>query len=162
MESFRVPQRKVKVRVKLTGGQDLNGVMYVPTYGPSGTPGRLLNRLNQDDEMFIPLTVGSATHLVQRGQILLVRLDDEVEEDAEEAIAEDEAYRHLEVRFRLTSGDVFTGSLFYMMPREQERLQDYLNLERRRFIPLHVDRLVYVNRFAIVSAQAVEGEDKRS
>lgn len=159
MNSFRVPQRKVNVRVKLTGDQNLNGVMYVPTYGPSGTAGRLLDRLNQDDEMFIPLTVGQHTHLVQRAQILMVRVDDDVEEDAEEAIAEDEAYRHLEVRFRLTSGDVFTGSLFYMMPREQERLQDYLNLERRRFIPLHVDRLVYVNRTAIVSAQAVEGEN---
>ncbi|MCG8455695.1 MAG: hypothetical protein MI919_05390 [Holophagales bacterium] len=158
MESIRIPQRQVDVRVKIFGGQELNGLMYVPETGPDGGPGRLLERLNLEEQMFIPLTAGDKTHLVQRDQILLIRVDDEAEEDAEDAIAEDETYRHLEVRVRLTSGDTFTGSLFYKLPPDQERLQDYLNLERRRFIPLHVGRLVYLNRFHIVSAQAIEGE----
>ncbi|MEM1181184.1 MAG: hypothetical protein AAGM22_22770 [Acidobacteriota bacterium] len=151
-EMFRVPQRQVKVRVKLEGGQDLNGTMYVPVIGEAGSPGRLIDRLNENADAFMPLTVGNKTHLLNVRRVVLVRVEDKGEEQVEQKIEESQAEysRQLQVRMRLASGEVITGLLAYLRPKGQERLLDYLNSERR-FLPLHVDRLVYVNRLQLVS-----------
>ena len=55
MEIFRTPQRMVPVRVLLEDGQKLEGGFYVPATGPDGNPGRLLDRLNDASEEFLPL-----------------------------------------------------------------------------------------------------------
>lgn len=151
-EMFRVPQRQVKVRVKLEGGQDLTGLMYVPVMGETGGPGRLLDRLNENADAFLPLTVGNKTHLINARRVVLVRVEDKGEEQVEQKIEESQAdySRQLQVRMRLATGEVITGILAYLRPKGQERLLDYLNTERR-FLPLHVDRLVYVNRLQMVS-----------
>lgn len=151
-EKYRVPQRQVKVRVKLEGGQDLTGMMYVPTVGEAGNPGRLLDRLNENADAYMPLTVGNKTHLLNVRRVVLVRVEDKGEEQVVQKIEESQAEysRQIQVRMRLAPGDVITGLLAYLRPKGQERLLDYLNTERR-FLPLHVDRLVYVNRLQIVS-----------
>ena len=161
VEIFRVPHREVKVRVKLVGGQELTGIMYVPTIGISGGPGRLLDRLNDESDTFVPLTVGERTHLLQRAQILLVRVEDDEEDRIEAAIEEQESLYSLEVRVRLqlTSGEKIAGALGYLRPMGQERLLDYLNSERR-FIALHVDRLIYLNKSQIVSALEMNDQSR--
>ncbi|MEM6793619.1 MAG: hypothetical protein AAF725_06525 [Acidobacteriota bacterium] len=158
-ENFRVPQRQVKVRVKLEGGQDLNGLMYVPSLSHGGSAGRLIDRLNENADSFMPLTVGIKTHLLNVRRIVLVRVEDETEERVEQEIEEKESEysRRLRVRMRLATGDVITGLLSYLRPKGQERLLDYLNTERR-FLPLHVDRLIYVNRLQIGSVFELDDE----
>ena len=151
VENFRVPQRQVKVRVKLEG-QELTGHMYVPAVGESGNPGRLIDRLNENADAYLPLTVGDRTHMLNVRRIVLVRVEDKGEEQVEQKVEENQAEysRQIQVRMRLASGEVITGLLAYLRPKGQERLLDYLNTERQ-FVALHVDRLVYVNRLQIVS-----------
>ena len=69
----------------------------------------------------------------------------------EEKIEKNRLSRHLLVRMHLTSGVDVVGHLSYLLPQDHERLQDYLNTERR-FIPVHVDnKLTYINRDQVIS-----------
>ena len=55
METYRVPQRKIPVRVALADGVTLDGALFAPAAGPDGAPGRLIDRLNEEQEHFLAL-----------------------------------------------------------------------------------------------------------
>ncbi len=159
MGEFAVPQREVEVEVLLRDGRELSGEVYVPETGPYGEPGHLIDRLNQESEDFLALTVGAHTHLVHETGILTVTVvDGEVEEQIARQIEDSTRKRQLLVKIHLTSGKELIARLTYVQPLEQQRLQDVLNT-RRRFIPVRAqDRLVYVNRRQIVSVVSLRGE----
>ena len=159
MGEFAVPQRVVRVQVLLQDGRELSGEVYVPETGPYGEPGHLIDRLNQESEDFLALTVGRDTHLIHDRQILTVAvLDGEVEEQIARQVEESARKRQLLVKIHLASGDELTAKLSYVQPLEQQRLQDFLNT-RRRFIPVRAEgRLVYVNRRQIVGVVGLRGE----
>ncbi len=159
MEEFAVPQRAVGVHVLLQDGRRLAGDVYVPETGPYGEPGHLIDRLNQESEDFLALRVDRSTHMIHETRILTVTVvDGEVEEQIEQQIADSAGKRHLLIKIHLVAGIELIAKLSYVQPREQKRLQDYLNT-RRRFIPVRAqNQLVYVNRRQIVSVVGLRGE----
>ena len=159
MKSFAVPKREVQVRVLLQDGRDLSGLMYVPAIGPDGGPGQLIERLNEEADVFLALRDNQKTHLIHEARILTVAvLEDEVEERVEQQLEGSAGGRHLLVKLHLISGAEVLGNLTYVQPLDHERLLDFLNT-RPRFIPLRVhNRLLYVSRLHIVSVVALRGE----
>ncbi len=159
MGDFAVPQREVRVKVLIQDGRALSGEVYVPETGPYGEPGHLIDRLNQESEDFLALKVDHKTHLIQETRILKVTvLDGDIEEQIERQIEDSARKQHLLVKIHLTSGDEIIATLSYVQPLGHERLQDYLNTQRR-FIPVRSqNQLVYINRRQIVSVVGLRGE----
>ena len=135
MKMFRVPQREVPVIVELRDGSERRGHLYASASGPGGRPGRLIDRLNDDEERFLPLTDGGRGWLLNKDWIVRVAVD--VDHRALELESEAGAHR-VEVRFEMASGSAIEGTVFYTMPPDKQRLLDYLNSEGR-FIPLRHD-----------------------
>lgn len=153
MEIFRTPQRMVPVRVLLEDGRALEGGLYAPVTGPDGNPGRLLDRLNDDTEEFLPLA-GRYETLLNKSWILTVQLASGHEQP--EGI-ESEVAREQRVRVTLTQGEPLEGWIRYLMPEERGRLLDYLN-EAPRFIPLIGEsRVTLIHRRFIISVQELTG-----
>ena len=160
MEELAVLQREVQVNLHLQDGRDLAGTMFVPAVGPDGGPGHLIDRLNEESEEFVALRENNQRiHLIHETRILTVQIDhDEVEERVETEVEEAPLSHHLLVKMHLTSGAEIIGQLSYVQPHDHERLQDYLNTQRR-FIPLRVQsKLMYVNRQQVVSVFPLRGE----
>lgn len=153
MHTLRIPQRMVPVRVLLADSQTVEGGFYVPAIGPDGRPGRLLDRLNDDAEEFVPLA-GRYETLLSKSSIVYVQLASGQErlEGIEATLA-----REQQVRLVLSLGNTAEGWLRYLMPEEKARLLDYLNVAPR-FIPLiGAQRVTVVNRRFITSVQELTG-----
>ena len=135
MDTLRIPQRMVPVRVLLTDSQAVEGGLYVPAIGPNGRPGRLLNRLNNDAEQCVSLA-GRYETLLSKSSIVHVQLASG--HGRAEGIEDTLAREHL-------------------MPEESARLLDYLNAAPH-FIPvIGAHRVTVVNRRFIVSVQELTG-----
>jgi hypothetical protein len=153
MDTLRIPQRMVPVRVLLANSQIVEGGLYVPAIGPDGRPGRLLDRLNDGAEEFVPLA-GRYETLLSKSSIVYVQLASghERAEGIEDTLA-----REQQVRLILRRGKPVQGWIRYLMPEERARLLDYLNVAPR-FIPLiGTQRVTIVNRSFVVSVQELTG-----
>lgn len=153
MKGLRTPQRMVPVRVLVEDGHMLEGGLYVPATGADGGPGRLLDRLNDDTQAFLPLA-GRHETLLNKSRIVTVQLASGHERP--EGITEQHA-REQRVRFHLAGGYVVDGWVRYFMPDEHARLLDYLN-ECPRFIPVIGDqRVTLVHRLFVSSVEELSG-----
>ncbi|MFQ5756220.1 MAG: hypothetical protein ACE5H7_09005 [Acidiferrobacterales bacterium] len=153
MEIFRTPQRMVPVRVLLADGQKLEGGFYAPATGLDGNPGRLLDRLNDASEEFLPLA-GRYETLLNKSWIVTVELASGQQQT--EGIESDFA-REQKVRIVLAHGDTVEGWVRYLMPEERTRLLDYLN-EAPSFIPvIGEQRVTLVHRRFVQSIQELTG-----
>ena len=143
----------VAVRVTLENGRTVEGGLYVPAIGPDGQPGRLLDRLNDEVERFLPLA-GRHETLLNKSAIVSVQLASghERAEGIESGVA-----REQQVRMLLRRGEAVDGWIRYLMPEEKARLLDYLNAAPT-FIPVIGERRVtLVQRRFILSIQELSG-----
>ena len=153
MDTLRTPQRMVAVRVLLDDGRTVDGGLYVAAIGPDGRPGRLLDRLNDDEERFLPLA-GRYETLLNKSAIVSIQLASghERAEGIEETVA-----REQQVQMVLSQGDVVEGWIRYLMPEEKARLLDYLNTAPRFIAVIGERRVMLVQRRYIVSIQELSG-----
>jgi hypothetical protein len=155
MKIFQVPQRAVEVEVLLEGGEEMAGLLYAPTAGPSGGPGRLSERLNDDGEHFLPLVDSGGASLISKAWIMTVLLP-RGEEEIE--LQESDHAMDRAVELHMKGGHSLTGRLSYTMPPEKRRILDYFNAAPR-FIPLLQEgRAVLVNRKFVVRISDLDGE----
>jgi len=150
MNIFQVPQRRVRVRVLIDGGQRLEGVMYAPESSPAGSAGRLSDRLNDRKAPFVPVTCDEQSYLLNKRSVLVVELD--VDEGAIE-VPEGAGGSRPAVLLWMSDGVQLSGELPYEMPPERRRLLDYLN-ESPQFVPLVVDgQVLLINRERVCRVQ---------
>jgi len=121
MKELRVPQRTVPVHVRLQDGEECEGVLYTALSGPDGGPARLIDRLNDPAERFLPFAAGDRRELLHKARIVWVRLD------AQEPTRDDQAPHEERVAVTLQGGAVLEGLVDYVMPPSRGRLLDYLN-----------------------------------
>ena len=118
--------------VELHDGNERRGILYAAASGPGGGPARLIDRLNDGDERFLPLTDGKQGWLLNKDWI--VRIAVAADHQALE-LESDAGTRRVEVRLEMAAGPALEGSIFYTMPPDKRRLLDYMNAGGR-FIPL--------------------------
>jgi hypothetical protein len=153
VKTLRTPQRMVPVRVLLDDGRTLDGGFYVPAMGPDGKPGRLVDRLNDDSEEFLPLA-GRYETLLNKSWIVITQVAAGYERA--EGI-EDEVAREQRVKMILTQNQAVEGWIRYLMPEEKARLLDYLNAAPRFIAVIDESRLTLVQRRFIISVEALTG-----
>ncbi len=151
MDTFKVPKRGVEVRLLLEGGESLEGVLYVPPTGPYGGPGRLIDRLNDETEAFMPLVSDkSGTRLVSKARILTL----EVAADQEDPEPIDTfASRELDVTIDTIGGVSLSGRLVFVMPAGQRRTLDFLNAAASFISLADEDKTTLIRRTGIISVR---------
>jgi hypothetical protein len=122
MEEFRVPKTEVAARIRLADGEELDCTLYTTSTGPTGEPGRILDRLNDGSEKFVPLAAGSERLLVNKRSLVWVRLDAN-----SEPLPDRPGMLERRVRLALSDGQSLEGHLRYEMPPGRQRLIDFLN-----------------------------------
>jgi hypothetical protein len=123
VEEFKVPLRKVSARAVMLDGQPVDGQFHVPARSPGGGPGRLIDRLN-DDDGFLPWSHAEGTDLVNKSSIVWIQVGPG--EPAEEPGSEDREHA-ARVTVTLRGGVTFEGELHYLMPHGRSRVLDFLN-----------------------------------
>lgn len=134
-ERYHVPKHEISARVLLPDGSRRELTLYLSERaerhaGPE-RPSDLLN----GDEPFVPVRFADADFaLLRRSSIVALTVD--VEDEMVDAADADELYspesapegaERREVRVVLEDGSDVTGTMTYVMPPGERRLQDYLN-----------------------------------
>jgi len=158
MDEYRVPQRKIAVEVVLVGGRAISGDAYAPAAGPGGEPGRLLDRLNERGERFLPVTGGSGGVLIRKGSIVAVRLGSE---DAARENHTEEHQREVAVSVTLEEGPALEGRVAYTLPPERSRLLDYFNAAHRFIALLDREGATLINTERVVEVARLDDPDSR-
>jgi hypothetical protein len=146
--SLWVPRRRVPVQVQLADGSLLEGELYADVKSADGTPGRVLDRLNDSRETFLPLARDDKHILLRKSGIATVRLETEEEEIRNRGA---DGTREVRARIDLSDGTSLEG----MIPAPlspQARLLDYLNASREKFSVLRAGRQVTLINGACVMA----------
>jgi hypothetical protein len=147
---YQVPRREVGATVFLDDGRTLECTLFTAVSSPEGGPQRVLERLNDSGEEFVPVSCGDDRFLVSKTGIVTVRITERDELDAMET----DAGREVPVRLCLAGGTSLVGRFRIVMPPERSRVIDYLN-EASRFVPLiGEDRLTLVQRRYIVTVHS--------
>jgi len=135
-EEYRIPTRRVRVELLLAGRGTIRADLYLLEHGERAIgPERPQDLLN-GTKRFLPVEHPErGTVLVRRRSVLMASLaaDDALENDpgARELLAEariEETHaREVPVEVRLEDGTEISGTVAYVRPRGEQRLQDYLN-----------------------------------
>lgn len=150
MIEYQVPRREVGATVVLDDGRRLECQLFTAVSSPEGGPQRVLERLNDSQEEFVPVSCGDDRFLVSKPGIVTVQITQQDELDAMES----DAGREAPVRLCLAGGLSLVGRFRIVMPPERSRVLDYLN-EAARFVPLFgEDRVTLVQRSYIVTAHS--------
>lgn len=155
MDVFRVPRREVPVRILLDDQRTLDGLVFTAMAGPDGMPGRVVDRLNDTAEDFIPLACGEDRFLLNKSGIVAVQVPDgrgEVEG------LEAGGGREVQVQLSLSGGIALSGRLFILMPPERSRVLDFLNASPWFFALLGADLVTLIHKRYVVSVLAGPGE----
>jgi hypothetical protein len=138
MEIYRIPCREVPVRVLVDDGRTLDGTLFTAETGAAGRPEDLLSHLNDSDEDFVPMLCGSDSVLLNKRNILWVKLTGAAAAELADEIGSGE---RVPVQVCLAGGISVVGTLIVVMPLERSRVVDYLNASGR-FLPLFGDGAV--------------------
>jgi len=151
MEELRVPQREIAVTLRLIDGSRHEGTLFAPATGPDGAPGRLVDRLNDHAEHFIPLAAPGGGCLVSKSALVAVHL---AAEDGRLEWHEGEQEHEVEVSVLLEGGVELDGRVAYSLPPERRRILDFFNATLG-YVPLReaAGSLVLFNRDPVIRAR---------
>lgn len=160
-ERYQVPKNEVPAHVVLADGTEGELHLYVSERAERHTGRERPSDILNDEAPFFPVRFSDTGFaLVRRSSVLVmtVRLEDELVAGGSEGAgllqtgpAVEDAERH-EIRLVLEEGTVVEGSVTYVMPPGERRLQDFLN-QTPRFVTVRTDgsaRLVNSDRIVRV------------
>jgi hypothetical protein len=153
-EAYRVPKRRVPVKIKLAGQTPVELSLYLSKraerHSGSEYPSDLLN--GRDN--FVPATDSQDRLLiVRRSAVVVLTVAAYHEERRLAEPDEQEGQVVIPVEVMLEDGTRVRGELSYWQPEGQRRLQDYLNAAEQ-FIPVWEGDVVHlVNRDRVVSVR---------
>jgi hypothetical protein len=129
VSDFKVPKRSVLAEASLAGQPAQTWELFLSEVAESRAgPERVSDLLNRKSR-FVPVKDSAQGHVVVSTKaVLSVSVPAEAEFDdlgAEDLAADMSVTTEIEVI--LTSGQVLNGTLVYLQPRGQQRLQDFLN-----------------------------------
>lgn len=153
-ETYSVPKHRLAARLTLVGSPAEPVQLFLAECAENHVgPERPSDLLNGPGRFFPVLQEDGTFSFVPRDAVIVLSVPSE-SEVADGLPAEDLAAQlatTVGVHLRLEDGTRLDGTLVYLMPAAQQRLQDYLNHAEDRFIPLRDgDTTHLVNRDRIV------------
>ena len=157
-EHYRVPKREVAASVALFGHPAAAVTIFLSDSAQNHHGAERPSDLFNGPGPFIPaLDPAKGPVLFHRDSILAVTVAAEEEFGSNADRAEDLAYEasmSIEVEIAMQTGDLIHGTLTFIMPEGQRRLQDVVN-QSEQFLTLRVEnnaRLINKRRIARISA----------
>ena len=142
-KQFWVARRRVKACIRLADDNRIDGELYAGVERADGEPGRLVDRLNNLSEKFIPVAVDGTHLLLNKSAVTSLDIEGgryEIED------LDKPGAREIKVRITFSERHSVSGSFFTCLPGAHRRALDYLNLGRCRFLALYCNgRAVLVN-----------------
>ena len=143
-----VPRRRIPVRLQLANGRSVAGEAYVAIAG-AGAQERLLDRLNDESEHFLPVATAGRHLLVRKSAIVSAWTSDRGEVSA---ALEARHAREIPVEVATFGGSVIEGRLLAGTDRVTDRALDNLNQVVGPFVPLLArESITLVNTSHVVS-----------
>jgi hypothetical protein len=133
---FWIPRRRVPVRIQLADNSVVSGELYADVRGADGAPGRVLDRLNDPLETYLPLASDDKHILLNKAGITTVQLSVGEGGALGRGLTSD---RELRVRMILSNGKRLDGSIRAPL-EEHARLLDYLNSTNQMFFALQGEK----------------------
>ena len=154
MEVFRVPQREISVTVRLIDGSRHEGKLFAPASGPDGAPGRLIDRLNDEKEHFIPLAGAEGGFLISKSALVAIHLG---QEDGRLEWHEGEQAHQVDVAVVLEGGVELEGRVAYSLPPEKRRILDFFNMTLG-YVPIQESEgMTLFNRDHVIRVRDLNG-----
>ena len=157
MSDFKVPKRSVLAEATLAGQPKQTWELFLSEVAETRAGPERVSDLLSRKSRFVPVKDSEQGHLVVSTQSVLcvsVPAEAEFEDLGAEDLAADMSVT-TEVEVLLTGGQKLTGTLVYLQPRGQQRLQDFLN-SAPPFIAIRDGTTAHVvNADAIVSVRTV-------
>lgn len=130
---YHIEKRRLPVLVTLVGGARLAGDVFVQAHARHHVGPEDAQDLLNSPEPFFPLALtAEETVMIAKSQVSDVAADLSTRDGEIWATAEPKV-----VEVTLSTGAVFTGSVFLAVPLERPRLLDYLNCYTEPFLTLY-------------------------
>jgi len=165
VDAYRVPKRKVPVTVTFPGKPAVQVKIFLgdcaQTHAGNERPSDLLN----GSDSFFPATdTQDGIMFIHRDALNLLSVNAGIEFHEEVFRAETVATRQsarIDVEVELEDGTRIEGIISYLMPENQRRLQDVLNLEDRFLILRDGDEALLINkrRIARIAPKPVQVQE---
>lgn len=156
MHPYRVPKRRVPVRISVASQPEREALIFVGERAESHSgPERPSDVMNGDDGFFAIEAEGGTVEFLRRGVVAFVRAPAQIE--TEEIQAEDEST--FQLTLLLDDGRRLDGRVRYLLPASARRVLDFLNLPDRFLRLERTEDVLLVNKQRIVSARMVEGTE---
>lgn len=135
-DEYRIPTHQIPVELLLAGPSTIRGDLCLGEHSEREIgPERPLDLLNGDKRFFPVRKDGEGVVLVRRRAVLsaslsaddVVRIDPTARELLSEAPVEETDAREVGVELTLEDGTEVSGTVAYVLPRGERRLQDFLN-----------------------------------
>ena len=148
-DPLHVPRRRVPVQLRLQDGRSLVGEAYLALRRADGSQERLLDRLNDVAERYLPIAIADRHLLVRKAAVVSARLVDPVEAAA---ARDDHASGLVPVEVALSVGPAETGDLRAGTEQAHDRALDKLNRVVSDFVALlDGDTITFVNTHHVVA-----------
>lgn len=135
-DEYRIPTHRIRTELLLAGHETVPADLYLGEQSERDLgPERPVDILNGKKSFFPVQLPGDGTALVRRTSVLMASLsaeealenDPRADELLSEARSEETNAREVDVEVLLEDGSRVTGTVAYVLPRGERRLQDFLN-----------------------------------
>ncbi|OPL19075.1 MAG: hypothetical protein AVO35_12415 [Candidatus Aegiribacteria sp. MLS_C] len=141
MSDVRIDMATREVEFVLTDGSELKGQVYVSMHSKSGAGIQRIDELLSVGDQFLPFRSSDGFLLLNRSRVMLARVS--LEENTGELARMGEKYR---VKMTTILGTTITAEIFVNLPKDYQRVKDYLNHPVKYFTCFTEEHVLYVNR----------------
>jgi len=151
MSEYRIEKLRRHMAVILTTGERLEGDVFLQSMSRFRPRAEAPIELFNDDDPFFALADGDGARIVAKANVAHVEMPLEEGDDEH-----DFASLGVPVEVTLVGGGVCTGSIFIEARADRQRLKDFLNAYRHRFLPvIDIQRIFLVNTHTIAHVREV-------
>jgi hypothetical protein len=148
MDDRTIQKETQQVTVVLSDGTQIDGEVFLRLHEAHHTGRQKIGDLLNQDLSFIPIRTSKGFILLNRSQIVSVKIKQEFEKDEIMTLGKKYA-----VRVRTVQGKEVVGDMFVNLPEESCRIKDHLNQPIRFFSLFQSASILYINREFILSVQ---------
>ena len=158
MDCYRVPKRRVSVRISLRNQAEKAGSIFVGDSAKSHSGPERPSDVMNDDAVFFAVEADGAVEFLPRHAVAFLAVATPLEFELGTGADDDT----IQLAITLDDGRCFEGMVRYRLPDFARRLQDFLNLGDRFLRLERADDVLLVNKGRIVSAREIRpGEERR-
>lgn len=148
MDDVRIDKNTCQIELLLADGNRIEGEVFLSLYGSRHLGPQKVIDLLQETSFFLPIKTAAGTILVNRRQIMMVRVAAESEQDELMTLGH---RRHL--RIHTLDRQEIEADIYVDMPTGFGRVMDYLNQPMKYYTFFVPDYVLYIHPQFILSVQ---------